>query len=92
MLCNSLKTKKVKAAMYVADLRVLEELAITAEGGSEAVRARQEVLQQEQHATLRLALAAPQIQVVLFESHSSSPYETRDLLLSEVESANNAAR
>jgi hypothetical protein len=73
-------------------LRLLEEIAVAAEGTCSAAKERQETLEEEQRATLRLALSAPQLQVVVFESHSAYPQETRHLLIDEIEVANESAR
>ncbi|CAB3372655.1 Hypothetical predicted protein [Cloeon dipterum] len=74
------------------NLQLLEDMALAAEDSSEEAKERQELLEEEQRATVRLALSAPQLQVVVFESHSVLPQETRQLLIDEIESANEAAR
>jgi len=70
----------------------LEEMAVAAEGTCQVAKERQECLEEEQRATLRLALSAPQLQIIVFESHSIYPRETRQLLLEEIETANESAR
>ncbi|XP_059481612.1 putative methyltransferase NSUN7 isoform X2 [Neocloeon triangulifer] len=74
------------------NLHLLEEMAVAAEETCFQAKERQETLEEEQRATLRLALSAPQLQVVVFESHSILPQETRQLLIDEMEAANEAAR